>query len=97
MWFTRLLGPVLNQCALKPDVPSLPAYLQQMGAVGTAIAAAAQAANTHFIITSKGGGIISIYFSLSLLSSMVNNAFKRNLCLIVLNPSIQRLQPLSHL
>ena len=66
MWFTRLLGPVLNQCALKPDVPSLPAYLQQMGAVGTAIAAAAQAANTHFIITSKGGGIISIYFSLSL-------------------------------
>lgn len=50
-------GQFLNQCAYKPDVPSLPAYLQQVGAVGTAIAAAAQAANTHFLITAKGGGI----------------------------------------
>ena len=31
-----------------------------MGAIGTAIAAAAQAANTHFLITSQGGGIWKI-------------------------------------
>ena len=68
MQFTPcLLGQILNQCALKTDVPSLPTYLQQMGAVGTAIAAAAQAANTHFIITSKGGGTIT---DISILSQM---------------------------
>ena len=68
-------GQILNQCSLKPDMPSqsLPSYMQQMGAVGTAIAAAAQAANTHFIITSTGGGIDA--------SSLQSVSLTLNLCL----------------
>ena len=76
-------GQILNQCANKPDVPSLPTYLQQIGAVGTAIAAAAQAANTHFLITAKGGGRSKSPHSPPMYTSLYDRNFIYETCLNV--------------